>query len=139
MLLAMGLAFALPTQAQKPIRWEDLAEVEVVLEKKEGARYPTTRAIFGEEVKALAGREVRITGYVLPVDVSGNQYVLSAFPYASCFFCGGAGRESVLKLELQPDQGPYEMDQRLSFVGRLKLVESQYDLIYRLESAREAK
>jgi hypothetical protein len=51
--------------------------------------YPT----FGAPLKKLENKEVIIKGYVIPVDVATNMYVLSAFPYSQCFFCGGAGQK----------------------------------------------
>ena len=138
LLIGCSLGLGL-TRAQLALDWQDLQAVEFGTEKIAGQKYPITRVRFGEALQQRAGQEVRITGYVLPVDVEGNQYVLSAFPYASCFFCGGAGRESVVSLHLTPDQGPYELDERRSFVGRLRLVDAPYDLVYHLDQAREAR
>ena len=49
---------------------------------------------FGPSVKAMEGKEVYITGYVIPVDYDENFYVVSRYPYANCYFCGGGGPES---------------------------------------------
>ena len=56
-------------------------------------------ASYPEQIYALRGKEIFITGYVLPVDNKGEIYALSAYPFSSCFFCGGAGPESVMGLE----------------------------------------
>lgn len=59
-----------------------------------------TPPTFGEKVLALDGKEVTIEGYVLPLDFQGNYIVISANPFASCFFCGGAGPETVMEVYL---------------------------------------
>jgi hypothetical protein len=49
--------------------------------------------IFGEEVKSIDGHEITITGYIFPLEASGDQrhFLLSAYP-PSCPYClpGGA-------------------------------------------------
>ena len=91
---------------------------------------------FSETVKAMEGKEVKIKGYVLPMDVSGEQYVLSAFPFASCFFCGGAGQESVIELRLEDFDRKFETDEYLEFQGILKLNDAELELNYILDKAQ---
>ncbi|NND77249.1 MAG: DUF3299 domain-containing protein [Flavobacteriales bacterium] len=94
--------------------------------------YPT----FGEKVVALEGEEIAITGYVIPVDYESNYYILSANPYASCFFCGNAGPETVVELELKEEDDSYTTDQRLTFKGILRLnTDDIYKMNYILEEA----
>ena len=56
--------------------------------------------VFSEEVKALDGKEITIRGYIIPVEgyKSHKEFVFSAYPYNMCFFCGGAGPESVMEV-----------------------------------------
>jgi hypothetical protein len=56
-----------------------------------------------------------------PVDVAANLYVLSANPYSACFFCGGAGPESVVQLKMKKTNKKYETDDVMKFKGVLKL------------------
>src|SRR5438105_1910185 len=75
--------------AAEPVKlsWETLRDV--TFKKKWYAEesvymlYPT----FGQGIQKLNGKPVELTGYVLPVDLESNIYVLSAFPYSACFFC----------------------------------------------------
>lgn len=60
-----------------------------------------TPPTFGEKVLALEGKEITIEGYVIPLDFQGNYIVLSANPYETCFFCGGAGPETVMEVYLK--------------------------------------
>ena len=55
---------------------------------------------FSKKVKALSGETIIIEGYILPLNASRDQkyFILSAVPYNQCFFCGGAGPESVMEV-----------------------------------------
>lgn len=80
--------------------------------------YPT----FGKIVKSLDGKKVSIKGFVIPIDATEHYYVLSANPFSACFFCGKAGPESIMELELKSDPSrAYEMDQFSTFEGTFKL------------------
>lgn len=94
--------------------------------------YPT----FGPSVQKLNGKPVELTGYVLPVDLESNLYVLSAFPYSACFFCGGAGPESVVALKFKKSGRKFKTDERHAFRGTLKLnADNIYELNYILADA----
>jgi hypothetical protein len=95
--------------------------------------YPT----FGAPLKKLENKEVMIKGYVIPVDVATNMYVLSAFPYSQCFFCGGAGPESVMSLKPKKSEvRKYKTDEMHTFTGKLKLnADDIYEMNYILEEA----
>lgn len=94
--------------------------------------YPT----FGQGIQKLNGKTVELTGYVLPVDLESNLYVLSAFPYSACFFCGGAGPESVVSLKFKKAGKKFKTDERRTFHGTLKLnADNIYELNYILADA----
>jgi hypothetical protein len=80
--------------------------------------YPT----YPDDLKALVGKEIDLEGYYLPIDVEGNQYIiLSKFPYSQCFFCGGAGPESIAEIYFKTKPGRFEADQFIRVKGKLKL------------------
>ena len=86
---------------------------------------PTTASwvqvpVWTEELKQWDGKLVKITGYIIALDAVNSQYALSAFPFSSCFFCGAAGPESVLELDLKHQQ-EYLTDEVITFKGVLKL------------------
>ena len=121
------------------LTWQTLSDVEftdVYLEELDAYYWKPT---FGENVKALAGREVYITGYIIPVDYDENFYVLSRYPFANCFFCGGAGPESVVDLRWPAETPrPYATDERLTFKGTFRLnADDIYQMNYILEGAVE--
>lgn len=103
------------------VTWETLRDV--TFKKKWSAEesmfilYPT----FGSKVAGLKDKEVVLTGYMIPVDVDANVYVLSANPYSSCFFCGGAGPESVVQIKFKKSTKRFDTDDRVTVKGTLKL------------------
>lgn len=91
---------------------------------KEYFLYPN----FPAELKALEGKEIDLEGYHLPIDVDGNAYIiLSKFPYSQCFFCGGAGPESISEVVFKTKQDRFEADQFIRVKGKLKLNTSDID------------
>ncbi len=93
---------------------------------------------FGPGVKAYEGKEVYITGYVIPVDYDDNFYVVSRYPYANCYFCGGGGPESVVDLRFVGNHRKYKTDERLTFKGKLRLnADDIYQMNYILDGAME--
>jgi hypothetical protein len=77
---------------------------------------------FSEELKSMVGKEFSLEGYYLPIDVDGDAYIiLSKFPYSQCFFCGGAGPESIAEVFFKVKPGKFEPDQYIRVKGKLKL------------------
>jgi len=131
----MGLAVC---SQNTPIEltWDQLKSLqfEESYDESTGGFYQKPK--FGVAQKALEGKRVKITGYVLPLDVELNYYVVSAFPFASCFFCGGAGPESVMDLKLKNSGTRFKTDERASFCGVLRLNDGNvFELPYILNEA----
>ncbi len=124
----------------KELTWQLLENVtfkDVYLESLDSYYWKPT---FGPHVKAAAGKPFYITGYVIPVDIDENFYVLSRYPFANCFFCGGAGPESVVDLRFKGNKPvrPYQTDERLTFAGTLRLnADDIYQMNYILDGAVE--
>lgn len=80
--------------------WKTLARITYKKEFDELMGFKIDKPVFGDKVKALEGQEVIIKGYIIPVEgyKSHKEFILSAFPYNMCFFCGGAGPETVMEV-----------------------------------------
>jgi hypothetical protein len=76
---------------------------------------------FDSNIRAKEGELMTLTGHYIPFDLKGNTIILSKFPYSSCFFCGGAGPESVAEIVLETKQQKLKADQLLTVMGKLKL------------------
>lgn len=75
-----------------------------------------------KEIKALEGKPVTLTGHYLPYDLPDeNSVVLSRYPYSSCFFCGGAGPESVAEIVFTSGRKKIKADQIITVTGTLEL------------------
>ena len=122
--------------SQNIITWELLKNVEFdeIWSEEFQAYYMVTK--FSESVKEMDGKEVQIRGFIIPVDIVQDYYVLSANPYSSCFFCGQAGPESVMEIQMIKKYEGLRMDQVITYKGTLKLnVDDIYQLNYILEDA----
>ncbi len=81
--------------------WPALSKVTYKKEYDALLGIKVDRPVFSTDVKSLAGKEIRLKGYIIPTDgyKSHTEFVFSAFPYASCFFCGKAGPETVVEVQ----------------------------------------
>lgn len=76
---------------------------------------------FGKEIKSLEGTTVEITGYYLPLKMDDGSIILSKNPYSSCFFCGGAGPESVAVAIPKGKFPRLTLDEVVKVQGKLRL------------------
>lgn len=78
---------------------------------------------FGAELLALQGKSVTLKGFYIPLEISNSKtLILSKYPMEACFFCGGAGPESVAVIYLNslPSKRP-KLDQIVQVRGILQL------------------
>jgi len=116
--------------------WETLGKVKLVPGYDEFLGEEIEKPLFPKSISIFEGTRVTVEGYVIPLETSGssNYFVLSRFPFNSCFFCGNAGPETVMevytveKFEFQ--------DQKVSATGMLKLnADDPLHLFFLLEEA----
>jgi hypothetical protein len=121
LVLVFALLFSKLGISQTKITWEILSDVKFTdkYSKEVDALYYYPN--FGTKVKALSGAEVFLKGYVLDVDPTKSYYILSRHPYASCFFCGSGGPDSIVELKFKKRNLKFSMDQIVTIKGRLKL------------------
>lgn len=137
MVFLMLSSFSIDDQPIE-LTWKTLTDVEfkdVYIEELDSYYWKPT---FGQSITDLEGEEVFITGYILPVDIEDDYYVLSRYAFANCFFCGGAGPESIIDLRFKNTNRKYKTDERLTFKGVLKLnTNDVYQMNYILLDAEE--
>jgi len=121
------------------IDWEGLSDLSFEYRLHDSLETYIDFPVFGALPQAYNGLEVQITGYMIPVAETGNDeiFILSAFPYSQCFFCGQAGLESILDIQLKEEpKRKLELDERLTFKGRFRVNNSDLNyLIYILDDA----
>ena len=136
-LLSILFGYNAISQSVPEVSWTDLMDItfkDMYLEQDDiYIYYP----LFGEKQKKYDGVKIQITGYIIPIDVEQNQYVLSAFPFSACFFCGNAGPESVMAIYFEGSTRVFNTDERLKLEGTLELNNTDVDeLVYVLRNAR---
>jgi len=122
--------------------WSHLLSTHFIQEYNQELGMEVDVPVFNDTLNALNGELVTISGYYIPVDETGDEsiVILSAYPYAQCFFCGQAGVESIIDVLIQKALPRLKTDDKVTFKGRLKLNKADYDyLIYILEDAEFVK
>ena len=107
----------------QPEGWAAFAKTKFETKYNEKAAEYFMVPVFTAELKSLVGKEVSLEGYYMPIDVDGNAYIiLSKYPYSQCFFCGGAGPESIAEVTFKiKSTSKFEADQYIRVKGKLKL------------------
>lgn len=132
----LGMSFS--ASAQQEISWSVLMDISFKDIYLEGEDMYVYFPVFSQKQRELENKQVTISGYIIPIDVELNQYVLSAYPFSACFFCGAAGPESVMAIYFAREGRTYKTDERVTLTGNLRLNETDIDeLVYILEDARD--
>lgn len=137
-LLFMGVSLnQVQAQAQRDTNlWQFLADLTFKKEYDEMLGFKVDVPVFSEKLKKLEGKEVTIKGYIIPVEgyKSHTEFVFSAYPYNMCFFCGGAGPETVM--EVYAIEAIKYTAEPVTIKGKLELNDSDINrLIYALNDA----
>ena len=117
--------------------WKTLAKITYKKEYDEFLGFKIDKPVFSKEIVELEGKEVTIKGYIIPVEgyKSHTEFIFSAFPYNMCFFCGGAGPETVMEV-LSSEAVKYTTES-VTLSGTLVLnADDINSLMYKLEGAR---
>jgi hypothetical protein len=125
LLIFAASTFAAAAQTDS---WALFAKTKFEAKYNEKAAEYFLYPVFAPELKNMVGKEISIEGYYLPIEIEGDAYIiLSKFPYSQCFFCGGAGPESIAEVTFKVKAGKFEMDQYLRVKGKLKLNEANIE------------
>jgi hypothetical protein len=127
-LLVLLSLSALRTTAQSATGWEILTDVTFEEQYDENLDGYWMIPNFGKKLRAHQNKPLTVEGYFIPIDPDDGFFVLSKFPYAACFFCGGAGPESVIELNVKKSEVEHiRLDQKVTFTGKLQLNRSDFD------------
>lgn len=138
LLLCFALLFAgttLSAQSEANL-WQTLAKITYEKKFDELLGFKVDVPVFSKAIKDLEGEIVEVSGYIVPVEgyKSHSEFVFSAYPYNMCFFCGGAGPETVM--EVTSTEPVKYTTERVRLRGRLTLNNEDINrLMYVLEEA----
>ncbi|MBV6645695.1 MAG: hypothetical protein KI790_09615 [Cyclobacteriaceae bacterium] len=101
--------------------WDLLSSVDLVRRYDSFFDQEVDVPVFSEGLKRHDGQTLSLEGFVIPLQKSEEQafFILSRFPYQSCFFCGAAGPETVV--EVYSKELVSLRDERVKVTGTLKL------------------
>lgn len=116
------------------ITWKMLGVIKFVKkphpEYKEGVMFPVINA----SVKAKGKKRVLLSGFIIPVDPT--TFALSKNVFASCFFCGQAGPETITGIKFRGKTPKLKTDQYVTLEGVFRYNETDVDdWIYHIEDA----
>lgn len=138
--LSIFLLAGTAVQAQDANLWKTLSKITYEKKFDELLGFKVDVPVFSQDIQDLEGKVVEVSGYIVPVEgyKSHTEFVFSAYPYNMCFFCGGAGPETVMEVT-SSEPVKYSTD-RVKLRGKLTLNSDDINrLMYVLTEAELVK
>lgn len=112
------------TFLQDTLTWKQLSVIRFVTKK-----HPTygeiSFPVVNDNLKKLANKKVIIKGFIVPID--NKNYAISKNVFASCFFCGKAGPETIAGLKFKGNLPKLKTDQYVVLQGVFRYNEDNAD------------
>lgn len=90
--------------------------------------------VINIKLKALQGKEVAISGFIIPID--NKNYAISKNVFAACFFCGKSGPETLMGIKFKGNLPKLKTDQYVTLKGKFRYNDNDVeDWIYHIENA----
>lgn len=106
------------------LTWKILGEIKYVMKKH--SKYGEVQfPVVNEKVKLRGKKKVYISGFIVPID--NKSYALSKNVFASCFFCGKSGPESIVGLHFKGATPKLKTDQYVTIEGVFRYNENDVD------------
>lgn len=116
------------------LTWKLLAQIKYLKKPSkdypEGVMYP----VINPTLKAKNKKPITMSGFIIPID--NKNYALSKNVFASCFFCGQAGPETIMGIKFKNPNMKLKTDQYVTLQGTFRYNDSDVDdWIYHVENA----
>jgi hypothetical protein len=115
------------------LTWKMLGEISFAKKPHKDygeVNYPVVNA----RLKSLHKKTVSMAGFIVPID--NTNYALSKNVFASCFFCGKAGPETIVGLKFKGGSMKLKTDQFVTVEGTFRVNEADVDdWIYNIDDA----
>ena len=126
--MALALFLVGSTYGQHTNGWELFENVQMEPEIFSEFELTLNKPQFDKNIRDWEGKEITLRGYIIPTDYSGSEsLILSKYPLAVCYFCGGAGIDSVAEIWTNENPRKFGLHKQYIFKGKLKLNESDMD------------
>jgi len=116
------------------LSWKLLGVIKYI--KKPDKDYPdgVMFPIINSELKAKGKKKIVMSGFIIPID--NVSYALSKNVFASCFFCGQAGPETIMGIKFKGPTPKLKTDQYVTMEGTFRYNDNDVnDWIYHIENA----
>ncbi len=105
------------------LTWKLLGVIKFV--KKPHKEYGEVNyPVVNPKLKSLNKKKIVMTGFIVPID--NENYALSKNVFASCFFCGKAGPETIMGLKFRKPK-KLKTDQYVTIEGIFRVNENNVD------------
>lgn len=115
------------------LNWKLLGMIKFVkkADKEYGeVMYPVISPLLKQKNK----KRIAMTGFIVPID--NVSFALSKNVFASCFFCGAAGPETIMGIKFRGATPKLKTDQYVTLEGNFRVNENDVeDWIYHIEDA----
>lgn len=124
----------LVTQPADTLTWKLLGVIKYINKPSkdypEGVMFP----IINSTLKAKGSKKIVMSGFIIPID--NVSYALSKNVFASCFFCGQAGPETIMGIKFKGATPKLKTDQYVMLEGTFRYNDNNVDdWIYHIENA----
>ena len=123
--------------AADTLTWKLLGEINY-MKKKHVSYGEVDFPIINTKLKKLAKKTIVMSGFIVPID--NKNYALSKNVFASCFFCGKSGPETIMGIKFKGATPKLKTDTYLTIKGTFRPNENDVeDWIYNCDNAEIVK
>ncbi|MBX2822714.1 MAG: DUF3299 domain-containing protein [Rhodothermaceae bacterium] len=136
LIVFLFLGVSSPASAQEHLDWDTLADLS--FEVNDDGDWVTE---FGETVKGLEGKHVKILGFMMPLENTLEQkhFILSMLPLDGCEFCAPGTQAQFLEVKVKGDGIRYTYDP-IEVAGTFELIpDAPMGLYFLIKDAKEVK
>jgi hypothetical protein len=120
--------------ASDTLTWKLLGQIKYI--KKSNSDYPegVMYPVVNPTLKAKNKKPIVMSGFIIPID--NKNYALSKNVFASCFFCGQAGPETIMGIKFKNPATKLKTDQYVTLTGTFRYNDADVDdWIYHIDNA----
>lgn len=119
------------------LTWKLLGEIKY-FKKKHASYGKVDFPVINTKLKKLAKKTIVMSGFIVPID--NKNYALSKNVFASCFFCGKSGPETIMGIKFKGATPKLKTDTYLTIKGTFRPNEDDVeDWIYNCDNAEIVK